>query len=586
MRALRRWLTAATRSLRADPLCAVLLVAVAALGVWLWESERPWEGYGGKRLERGDRLSVVHYVAMWTWWAALINFCILLVLLIVRPWWRRWSLVDGGGGSEGWSQRHWQQRPIPFWSIAVLVVSVVFATGYRGALLDREIMRDEQDNLRRNIFGYNDQQADGSLKFVDVSWQDTFFENRLANNPILFSALSHASLATWQKTSGQGNERFSLTAVRLPAFLAGIASLAAVWWGLNVFGFIRAAPVAALLLALHPYHADYTLRARGYSLVILLVVVAAACLMRALNSGRWRWWWGFGFSLMGMLYAYAGAIYTAIALGMVALWAVLSLLRNAERRAAGIAQLTRLAVTGMVAGGAYLQLIAPSIPQVRAHLGQTFEKIPLHAEWFILAYEKYFAGVRFLRAQVPGAEEKSPFEFLWDNVITDNPGLAVMALLVLPALAIFGLVRALRRDRLGGIVLAAGVGAPVLSWAHATFITGLYLYDWYWIYALPFLFMLIAIGATAWWSNEDAAEVRAAAVFGSERKLSLRRVASIVVVVLLIGWFGLETKPGKYGRPMMTLDVKGDSAVFPRGDYDWVVYRAGRMIRKPKTAAQ
>ena len=87
-------------------------------------------------------------------------------------------------------------------------------------------MRDEQDNLRRNIFGYHDQQADGSLEFVDVSWQDTFFENRLANNPILFSALSHASLSIWQKTSGEGNERFSLTAVRLPAFLAGIASLA------------------------------------------------------------------------------------------------------------------------------------------------------------------------------------------------------------------------------------------------------------------------------------------------------------------------------------------------------------------------
>ena len=80
--------------------------------------------------------------------------------------------------------------------------------------------------------------------------------------------------------------------------------------------------------------------------------------------------------------------------------------------------------------------------------------------------------------------------------------------------------------------------------------------------------------------------MRAAAVFGSERKLSLRRVASIAVVVLLVGWFWLETKPGKYGRPMMTLDVKGDSAVFPRGDYDWVVYRDGRMIRKPKSAVQ
>lgn len=576
------WLTTAARSLRSDPLRLVLLIGAIALGIWLWETEKPWQGNGAKRIARGDRLAVEHYVAIWTWWAALANLGILLGLFFSRPWWRKWTQPEGGEvGDRGWPQRHWQTRGVPIWSVLILILAMIFATVYRGRLLDREIQRDEQDNLRRNIFGYHERQPDGSLIFEDVSWQDTFFENRLANNPVLFSALSHASLEVWQRFGKGGNERFSLVAVRLPAFLAGIASLAAVWWALNVFGFIRAAPLAALLLAIHPYHADYTLQARGYSLVILFVTLAAACLLRALNSGRWRWWWAFAASLVAMFYAYAGSVYAVIALGTIGLAAVLTMLVRG-RRQAGLAQLSRLAVCGVVAAGCYLQLIAPSIPQVRAHLSQSFEKIPLRAEWYYLAYQKYFAGVRFLRADSPDTAQMTPTGFLTGSVIADNLGLTALMLVVLPALAIWGLVRAFRRDPLGGALLAAGLLAPLLSWLHHGLFTGLYLYDWYWIYALPFLFMLIAIGATSWWSHEDAAEVRAAAVFGAERRLSPRRVASIACVFFLAAWFFWETKPGRYGRPGMTLNVKSESVVFPRGRYDWVVYRDGRMIREPR----
>ncbi len=576
------WLTAAAKSLRSDPWRLILLIAVVALGVWLWESEKPWQGHGAKRIARGDRLAVEHYVAMWTWWAALANFGILLILYLFRPRWRKWTQPEGGQvGDQGWPQRHWQTRGVPRWSVFILLLAMTFAAVYRGRLLNREIQRDEQDNLRRNIFGYHERQPDGTLVFEDVSWQDTFFENRLANNPILFSVLSHASLQIWQKFADGGNERFSLVAVRLPAFLAGIASLAAVWWALNVFGFIRAAPLAALLLAFHPYHADYTLQARGYSLVILFVTLASACLLRALNSGRWRWWWAFAASLVAMFYAYAGSVYAVVALGSVGLAAVLAMLVRG-RREAGLAQLSRLAVCAVVAAGCYLQLVAPSIPQVRAHLSQSFEKIPLHAEWYYLAYEKYFGGVRFLRADRSDTAEMTATEYIFDSVIPENPGLAALLLLVLPSLAIWGLVRAFRRDPLGGALLATGLLAPLLSWIHHGLITGLYLYDWYWIYALPFLFMLIAIGATSWWSHADAAEVRAAAVFGADRRLSVRRVASIACVIFLAGWFFRETKPGRYGRPAMALDVKGESVVFPRGDYDWVVYRDGRMVREPR----
>jgi len=576
------WLTAAVKLLRGDPLRLVLFIAAIALGVWLWESEKPWEGNGAKRLARGDRLAVDHYVAIWTWWAALANLGILITLVVSRPWWRKWTRPgETDAGDQGWPQRHWQTRGVPGWSVVILIIAMSFAVVNRGRLLNREIQRDEQDNLRRNIFGYHERQPDGTLIFEDVSWKDTFFENRLANNPILFSVLSHASLEVWQKISGEGNERFSLVAVRLPAFLAGIASLAAVWWALNVFGFIRAAPVAALLLAIHPYHADYTLQARGYSLVMLFVTLAAACLLRALNSGRWRWWWAYAASLVAMFYAYAGSVYAVLAMGAVGLASVLAVLIRGRRQAA-LAQLSRLMVCGVVAVGCYLQLIAPSIPQVRAHLSQSFEKIPLHAEWYYLAYQKYFGGVRFLRADRSDTVEMTPTQFLTSSVIPENPGLAALLMVVFPLLAIWGLLRAFRRDPLGGTLLAVGFLAPVLSWIHHGLITGLYLYDWYWIYALPFLFMLIAIGATSWWSREDAAEVRAAAVFGADRRLSLRRVASIACVLFLAGWFFWETKPGRYGRPGMTLDVKAERAVFPRGDYDWVVYRDGRMIREPR----
>ena len=56
-------------SYRVSPLHSLLLLAAIIVAAWLWESEKPWEGNGAKRLASGERLGVVHYVAMYSWWA-------------------------------------------------------------------------------------------------------------------------------------------------------------------------------------------------------------------------------------------------------------------------------------------------------------------------------------------------------------------------------------------------------------------------------------------------------------------------------------------------------------------------------------
>ncbi|MGO9319765.1 MAG: glycosyltransferase family 39 protein [Solirubrobacteraceae bacterium] len=84
----------------------------------------------------------------------------------------------------------------------------------------------------------------------------------------------------------------SLTLLRLPAVLAGTASVPALWWAARRFTAPAAALLAAGLLAINPMAVWYSQDARAYAFVVLSACLAFGALANALDRRAGRWAWG------------------------------------------------------------------------------------------------------------------------------------------------------------------------------------------------------------------------------------------------------------------------------------------------------
>jgi len=96
----------------------------------------------------------------------------------------------------------------------------------------------------------------------------------------------------------------SEVAARLPAALAGIAAVAAIYGlGAALLG-RRAALTAALLLAVYPLHLQYSQEGRPYSLFVLFTLLSWLALAKAMRGGGLRRWAGYGLAVLALLYTH------------------------------------------------------------------------------------------------------------------------------------------------------------------------------------------------------------------------------------------------------------------------------------------
>lgn len=140
------------------------------------------------------------------------------------------------------------------------------------------------------------------------------FEQLLATlyvdiHPPLFVTFMHA----FGRVFGDGE-----LALRLPALLAGLASIPVLWWtGHRLVG-DRAARWATLLLALSPVHVWYSTEARLYTPMVLLTLLAFGTTERLCDDRRTaeRWLWPLHLTvvvaMLGLHY-YLAAIVVALA---------------------------------------------------------------------------------------------------------------------------------------------------------------------------------------------------------------------------------------------------------------------------------
>jgi 4-amino-4-deoxy-L-arabinose transferase-like glycosyltransferase len=130
--------------------------------------------------------------------------------------------------------------------------------------------------------------------------------------------------------------RVDLTAelLRAPSFLAGVAAIPLVYLlGLRTVG-RPAALVAAALTALSPFMIFYSTEARGYEVMVVLVMLSTLALLAALESGRARWWVAYAACSSAAIYTHYTSGFALAAQLLWVLWA-----HPEARRAALLANL-------------------------------------------------------------------------------------------------------------------------------------------------------------------------------------------------------------------------------------------------------
>ena len=176
--------------------------------------------------------------------------------------------------------------------------------------------------------------------FASQPYGEIFTSYSVPNNHMLHSLL--VRLSTQACGSGEW-------AIRWPALLAGLLAIPAIYYLCRaLFANTSVAPVAAWLLALTPVHIEYSHAARGYSLLILLSILAFLGLWHALH-GRALWWPVFALAACLATYTLPSAGVHILTLG---LWAAIACFYRRDWKRLGLAVISG-AIIALLVGLVY-----------------------------------------------------------------------------------------------------------------------------------------------------------------------------------------------------------------------------------------
>jgi hypothetical protein len=478
----------------------VLGMTLAALLAHLLFGENPFSGGVAERVAEGKIVRPVDYARTYGWWVAGANALLVAGLLLTL---RRWigprtpAAAAAPPSPGGWAPR---------WFALGVLGAMLVAALLAWPRLTFSLWDDEQYMVRHSVDGLYRKDGTGALYFHRVHWRDTFLYtlNRPANH-VPMAILSRLSLATWRAVARPELRFADERAVRLPAWVAGVGAVGATALLLRRMGFAAAGVFAAWLLALHPWHLRYASEARGYSLLLLLLPLLLIAMLDVLQRGSWRRWGRYGLAQVLLLWTYPGAVaLLAVVNGVAAieLW-------RSHRGTAGVReQGARWLVTNLVSAGAWAQLMLPNVlmfilhhpwPQERFRMGfllQTGSHLWVGTAWAYGRLGEYYA-------------ELCDFALAW-------PGFFRLALASSVALLLLGVARLLAGRGVRALLVAVLIlPAPIMAlgaWSREAKV-----YEWYFIFALPSLAMLLAIGVAslfAWVRRPGIAATLGAAAMG------------------------------------------------------------------------
>ena len=189
------------------------------------------------------------------------------------------------------------------------------------------------DGLTREL---SHDEAYSWVMFASRSYEYLASNYFVPNNHIFHSALMRLAVQVFGRSEW---------AMRLPAVVAGVLAVPALFFLCRAIANSGVAHVAAWFVACIPIHVSYSQTARGYTSLVLLSILSWACIWQAIGGKR-RWW--IAFTICGFLSAWtipSGIFHTAALMA----WAGVTVLsRRGQRDAIRLATVTSICA-GLIA---------------------------------------------------------------------------------------------------------------------------------------------------------------------------------------------------------------------------------------------
>ena len=488
---------------------------------------KPWD----ISARANHELKLKDIIRAYFWWAVLINFGGILLMVWLSPWWSR--------AAEPQRPSSLACTPIPRWFWPLVAAAMLITAGFAFQRLNHSLWDDEEYALRRAVIGAYERKGDAAPTLDRLSWQETFFAYKKPTNHVFYSILARLSLGGWSFVTPGNTLPFSEWAYRLPAYLAGIGSVAVLALLLADFGLPGAGVIAAFLLALHPWHLRYASEARGYAIILLLVPILLIAWKRAMETGRWRAWAVFGATQFFLLHTWPGTLYLLVIINLVTV--ILFLSRNAPRDFSG-----RWFFCTGVAGMLVVQFMLPLVPQMKNYLSQSsthlgffhweelrliFSHLALGAPW------KSLAGGPYLEVQ---------------RMIFPHSETAAVLAVLLAILMVGGAWLLSKRSPLAFGAGAVLLLAPVLAGLHAN-LRHLPVFEWYFVYGILGVCAFSAVSLS--WLGKGLAA------------LCAYRGAAIVPAVIAIAGYGFLTQPVRVWHVQHPLQQIRESVLLTRPNF-------------------
>ena len=430
---------------------------------------------------------------VWLPRVAWVNGWLIVAAAMVLPWAQRpvRSLVaddlsaaddSGGLGRDGPRVRRWG-----WCGMVVLAGLAGWSTLPR---LGQSVWGDEGRTLRECVVGQFFPGEDGALRFDEATWGDAFFHFRTPNNHVLYSVVARAwHEVWWRPRDGAGDAYFSEVALRLPAWLAGLAAVLGVARLGAVCGWRRAGWWAAAMLVLHPGFTRYAAEARGYAFLMALGPWLMVALMMAVRTGRWRWWLLAGACDFALMYTWPLSVHYVLVANGCALAAVVATgdRTGRERSVLGL----RWGLTALAAAAVWAQLFVPCVIQLRYWLQGAGARVEAGGAGWVDALSLLMSGRVWAET-----DAANPLLMPWERMWPTQAWVVLLAGALILGGLLGGMVAGWRRTPALRGWLPVLVLPPAGIMAQAAF-TGSVLYPWYIMIGVPGMMLALAIGLEA-----------------------------------------------------------------------------------------
>ncbi len=527
-----------------------LLIAEGITTATILSGESPIERGIFDKLGANERLSI-HENILYGTWVAKLSIAILCAILLGFSWW--WARDVPSGHIAKLNPKRFG------WGLWVpLLLAVVLAGAWRVPRLDHSLWNDEELAVRKYIVGGHSVNLEtGELKFNELPWERTLFYSLNGQNHTVQSIASRIGYEIWKKYTNAGPGEFSEVAIRIGSLLAGLATVALIGFWLAQEGHPRAGVTAAFVLALNPWHIRYSVEARGYSFLLMFLVIMFICVRPALQTKKWRYWIGYGAGQALAILSFAASVFIVLPLNLVI---------------GGILISKRDSFSGWrwifvsVCGAALVDFFM--LPTVIGFMGW-LDSLNETVMPYDMAYFREFWGHLMLgvpwRAAVPEFEAGIGVR----NVFAENWLKEVIIIYLLPLLVLAGTVFAVLRST-SARLFCGTMGVTILTVMLYCKFSDTPFHGWYAIYVL--LWFVVALGF----------------VGGAARVLQVRKSSHAIlswlpVIVVVLGYAWITVTPRRMvaahdRHPMrQTIEmVRGEApAIGHSGNIQTVAFGAG-----------